>query len=133
MRKLTTIYLSIGLALQMSGPAHADPTMECGVSNGSQVEIGNCINAVQGDVDKTVELTLGFAMDAAKELDEVTGRDNSVKALSASQQAWSTYRDAQCDYVGSTFGGGSGTGIAITSCRVDLGRQRVSELMGHLN
>jgi len=41
MRVLTAIYLSVGAALQMSGPAHADPTMECGISNGSQVEIVN--------------------------------------------------------------------------------------------
>jgi len=129
MKKLASICL--GLGLLVTSQAHADPSMEC--SGGSQVEIGDCVRATEETVNKTVELALGFAMDSAKELDTVTGREVAAKALTASQQAWSGYRDAHCEYVGSTFGGGSGTGIAIMSCRVELGRQRVSSLMNGLN
>ncbi len=68
-------------------------------------------------------------MDAAKALDAETGRPGTVAALEAGQKAWAAYRDDHCAYVGATFGGGSGTGIAIRSCRIDLGRARTDQLM----
>lgn len=107
----------------------ADPSLECSVDLGSQVEIADCVAETETAVDRTVELTYGFAMDAANELDVVTDRDVAVPALETGQTAWLAYQDAHCEYVGSTFGGGSGTGIAIRSCRVELGRARVIELM----
>ncbi len=109
--------------------ALADPTFECGVDATSQVEIAECVNEMLATVDQTLDSALSFAMTSAQELDDVIGRRAAVPALSASQSAWSTYRDSHCDYVGATFGGGSGTGIGIASCRVDLGRARVEELL----
>lgn len=132
MKITSLIRLGIAFIVLPIGALHADPAMECGISNGSQVEIGNCVGAVEKTVDQAVELALGFAMDVAKELDTATGRDVAAKALTSGQQAWGAYRDAHCEYVGSTFGGGSGTGIAISSCRVEMGRQRVSGLMSGL-
>lgn len=105
----------------------ASPDMEC--SGSSQVEIADCLAKVEETVDGVVATTLGFATASAKELDEVTGRDVAVKALEAGQAAWSAYRDAHCDFVGATYGGGSGTGIAIRSCRIELGRARARDLM----
>ncbi len=105
----------------------ASPDMEC--SGSSQVEIAACLAEVEETVDGVVATTLGFATAAAKELDEVTGRDVAVKALEAGQAAWSAYRDAHCEFVGATYGGGSGTGIAIRSCRIELGRARARDLM----
>lgn len=109
--------------------AAADPSLECSIGLGSQIEIADCVAKTETAVDDVIEITLGFAMDAARELDEVTDREVALPALEQSQSAWSTFRDAHCEYVGSTFGGGSGTGIAIRSCRVELGRDRVTELM----
>jgi len=80
-------------------------------------------------VDSAVQLALGFARKAAEELDGATGRVVAVPALESGQAAWSIYRDQHCEFVGATFGGGGGTGIAIRSCRVELGRARVDELM----
>lgn len=108
----------------------ADPATECGGS--SQVEIGACVAETLQRVDATVEIYLGFAMGSAQELDDITGRDVAVPALDAAQAAWSAYRDAHCDYVGATFGGGSGTGIAIDGCKVELGRDRAEELMRYV-
>lgn len=115
--------------LLSAAPASADPTMECSTNGGSQVEIGRCVAEVEDTVDLALEVALEFAMDAAKELDDVTGREVAVPALDAGQAAWSEYRDKHCEYVGSTFGGGSGTGIAIRGCRIELGRVRTDELM----
>lgn len=109
--------------------AHADPATECGYQAGSQVEISNCLVKVTTNVDAAVNQALGFATDIAKELDDVTNRDTAVSALTLSQNAWTAYRNTHCDFVGASFGGGSGTGIAIQSCRIELGRMRVTELM----
>ncbi|ANT62996.1 hypothetical protein AYJ57_21200 (plasmid) [Salipiger sp. CCB-MM3] len=119
--------LSLGLPIV----AVADPATECGGS--SQIEIGECVTDTLKRVDAALEVYLKSAMNSAQELDDVTGRTVAVPALEASQAAWSEYRDAQCEYVGATFGGGSGTGIGINSCRIELGRERAIELMRYIS
>jgi len=128
MRSFAATLVSVSCA---AGIVFADPATECGGSN--QVEIGACVTDTLVRVDATVDLYLGFAMSSAKELDEATGRTVAVPALEAAQVAWSTYRDAHCDYVGATFGGGSGTGIGINSCKIELGRERAESLMRYVN
>jgi len=105
----------------------ADPATECGGS--SQVQIGACVADTLQRVDTTVDTYLGFAMRSAKELDDVTGRTVALPALEKAQTAWLAYRAIHCDYVGATFGGGSGTGIGINSCKIELGRSRAELLM----
>ncbi|WP_244614835.1 lysozyme inhibitor LprI family protein [Pukyongiella litopenaei] len=107
--------------------AMASPDMECGGS--SQIEIADCLAKVEETVDGVVASALGFATASARELDQTTGRDVAVRALEAGQAAWSAYRDAHCEFIGATYGGGSGTGIAIRSCRIELGRARARALM----
>ena len=127
--QITTLTLSaLGLMLTIS-QAQADPATECGYQAGSQVEISNCLVKVATNVDAAIKQALGFANDNAKELDEITQRDVAVPALSLDQSSWAIYRNNHCDFVGSMYGGGSGTGIAIQSCRIELGRMRVGELM----
>lgn len=120
----------LAAALGFGSMALADPTLECGLDLSSQVEIADCMAATEARVDRTVAEALGFAMAAAQELDETTGRPMAAPALEAGQAAWSGYRDAHCGFVGQTFGGGSGTGVAVRSCRIELGRERVGVLMG---
>jgi len=105
----------------------ADPATECGGS--SQVQIGACVADTLQRVDTAVDTYLGFAMRSAKELDDVTGRTVALPALEKAQAAWLAYRNTHCDYVGATFGGGSGTGIGINSCKIELGRSRAEMLM----
>jgi uncharacterized protein YecT (DUF1311 family) len=109
--------------------APADASLECSTDAGSQIEIGNCVAKMEKAVDDALVAALGFAMAAAKELDQITERDVAVPALEQAQSGWETYRDTHCDFVGATYGGGSGTGIAIQSCRVELGRARIAELL----
>ncbi len=109
--------------------AVADPSLECSMGQGSQVEIGACVGKAASTVDQAMALALSYAKDAAADLDATTGRASSAPALEAAQGAWEAYRDAHCDFVGTTWGGGSGTGIAIQSCRVELGRARIDALL----
>jgi Uncharacterized protein conserved in bacteria len=110
----------------------ADPSTECSVDSGSQVEIAACLTEVEDKATRAMEMTLGFVRNSAQELDEITGREIALPALEASQTAWETYCDAQCESVGAGFGGGSGAGIAIRSCRVELTRARTRELESQL-
>ncbi len=112
--------------------ALADPTLEC-TDAGSQVEIGSCVSDMELRVNAAIESSYSFAIASAKELDEVTGRVVAQPALERAQSAWVAFRDAQCEAVGASYGGGSGTGMAITSCRIDLGRARVDELLRYAN
>jgi uncharacterized protein YecT (DUF1311 family) len=120
----------VGVVLAgMAATAQADPVMECGNRYGSQVEIGDCLADVERDVDAAMDIALGFAMSSAKDLDAITERKVVGPALEAGQAAWLAYRDRHCNYVGSTYGGGSGTGATIRSCRIELGRARSGHLM----
>ncbi|WP_170417379.1 lysozyme inhibitor LprI family protein [Ruegeria atlantica] len=120
------------IAVLFSSAALADPSLECSDA-GTQVEIGSCVGEMEKRVSMALDASYGFAMQSAVELDEVTGRVVAQPALEAAQEAWRRYRDAQCEAVGASFGGGSGTGIAIASCRVDMGRARVDELLRMAN
>ncbi|GAA6161787.1 hypothetical protein NBRC116589_39610 [Ruegeria sp. HU-ET01832] len=120
------------LILFLSSAASADPALEC-LDAGSQVEIGACVGAMEDRVNQAIDASYDIAMQSAKELDDVTGRVVAVPALDSAQTAWLAYRDAQCEAVGASFGGGSGTGIGITACRVELGRARVDELLRYAN
>ena len=99
--------------------AGADPSLECSVSAGSQVEISECVARAETAVDEALAIALVR--------DELSC--GPLPALESGQAAWAAYRDAHCDFVGATYGGGSGTGIAVRSCRVELGRARIAALM----
>ena len=111
----------------------ADPALECGVGLQSQVMIEKCVDETTFSVDQTIDIALGLAFDAAKELDSETGRDIAVPSLMAGQAAWNAYREAHCDYVGSFRGGVTDTKITLGACRIELGRERVAELMKSLD
>ncbi len=112
-------------------PAHmvlADPSLECSVTAGSQVEIADCLVKVEKASEEALGIVLKMARDNATELDMVTERNVALPALDAAQSAWETYRNTTCDYEGALFGGGSGTGIAIQSCLIELTRARTRQL-----
>jgi uncharacterized protein YecT (DUF1311 family) len=129
-RRVRAPALFLALLAGLAAPARADPTLEC--PGGSQVEIGDCLARTEAQVDQALATALGFARQTAEELDQATQRSVAVPALEGSQAAWMAWRDAQCDYVGATFGGGSGTGQAIRACRIELGRARMDQLMRRL-
>jgi uncharacterized protein YecT (DUF1311 family) len=52
----------------------------------------------------------------------------TLTLLRRSEAAWISYRDAECDAVGSTWGLGSGRAVAETDCRTELTRQRTHDI-----
>lgn len=128
MRRLTLPTVTVvAVTLMPLLPAGADPVFECYGSN--QIEISNCLAETETRANAAVQSAYEFARSAAEELDSITERTVAVPALEASQAAWEAYRDSQCEYVGTTFGGGSGTGIAILGCRITAARDRADTLI----
>ena len=120
------------LALMIPSAALADPSTECAVDHGTQIEIADCLAATEATTLTAMETMLGFARSSAQDLDHTTGRGVALPALEAAQVAWAAYREAQCASVGAGYGGGSGTGIAIRACRIELTRARTKELASQL-
>lgn len=123
-------WILCAVAASLPMMAQADPAGECS-DGSSQVQIGNCVSKIEKLADQSMIAIYDFALRAAKELDELTERPVSVPALKASQEAWENFRDQHCEFVGTTFGGGSGTGIAVSSCRIELTRAREVELRNY--
>ena len=113
-------------------PTAANPSLECSVSSESQIETGQCLQETAQAAEAALAVILDASREAAAELDGITERDVALPALDASQSAWEIYRDAQCTYAGSLFGGGSGTGIEIQSCQIQVTRNRINELQAKL-
>lgn len=107
----------------------ADPTLECGTGNRTQVEIRTCVTDMDQRVDIALDIAMTLAIEAATALDEVTGRAVASPALATAQEAWDAYRDAHCAHVGAMYAGGSGSDIAVSACRVNLGRARIDALL----
>ena len=129
MNSLLRISWAAALLMSVVTTARADPSTECSIDNSSQVETRRCLDQALINADAAMKISFDFAMKSATELDQMTGRKVAVSALKTGQSTWSQYRDKHCDYVGTTFGGGSGTGIAILSCRIEFARLRADQLM----
>jgi uncharacterized protein YecT (DUF1311 family) len=127
--RTTAVILTLGLVPHV---ALADPSLECSVGAGSQVETSRCLSEVAERADAALAIMLDAARKSAAELDSITERDVALPALEAAQTAWEAYRATHCDYAGALFGGGSGTGIAIRSCQIDLTRARAKALEASL-
>ncbi len=130
MYRYLTLFVTLHLA--QAAPVAADAALECGVQMSSQVEIASCVAAQLDVTNQALDEAMGFAQDAAAELDDVTGREDAVPALAAAQMAWLAYRNAECSYSGALFGGGSGAGIAEGACHIAMTRARIAEIMASL-
>ncbi len=119
--------LSLAVIAASGSRALADPVLEC--PGESQVEVRACLSETLSRADAALTTAVGFARESAASMDELMGGTVGVEALEVGQAAWEAYRDAHCDYIGSTYGGGSGTAPAITACRITHARERIAELM----
>ncbi|MFV1528862.1 MULTISPECIES: lysozyme inhibitor LprI family protein [unclassified Phaeobacter] len=120
----------VTLALALPLPVLADPAMECSGAV-SQVDLRSCLEADENRANMALSQAFDYARNTMAELDDTTGRPAAIPALEAGQASWETFRGDHCAFVGETFAGGSGTGIAVLSCRIGLTRDRVDALMDY--
>jgi uncharacterized protein YecT (DUF1311 family) len=62
-----------------------------------------------------------------KEIDS-SATAKALTSLLASQKAFETFKDAQCQWEGDSMMGGSGSGDVLNACKVDLIRWRTKKL-----
>ncbi|STQ91669.1 lysozyme inhibitor LprI family protein [Iodobacter fluviatilis] len=114
--------------LAFSAQAQTSPPAQVECDGANQILIKTCLAklAPQAEQDRKNAEAATRAM--MKNLDRATGRPEALPAFKQSTRAYEAYRQAHCAWVGKSFAGGSGAGIAELSCRIDSDRARSDEL-----
>lgn len=88
----------------------------------STAGMGGCLDAEWQYWDDRLNAAYGEAMAQAKSMDadKMDFAPSQAEALQAMQRLWIPYRDGQCDYVRSQWGGGTGGGPASLECLMTL-------------
>lgn len=112
------------------GPPVARPLrIDCEDSTTNQVEMRACLKEASNYVERTLEVASAAAAVEMRELDTVTAAHiGAEQAFAKSRETYRAYRDAACDAVGASYAGGSGTGIAILSCRRQADWERANRI-----
>lgn len=98
---------------------------------GSNVEIGTCLAAVERDVERELLIALAHAHRSIARRDFMAPVTLAryAAAFDRAQAAWLVWREIDCGEVTKfEWWGGSGAGIAITSCRIDATAARVRDM-----
>jgi uncharacterized protein YecT (DUF1311 family) len=119
---LACALFAINAQAQTSPPAQ----VECDAAN--QVLIKTCLAklAPQAEQDRLNAEAATRAM--MKNLDRATERAEALPAFKKDIQTYLAYRQAHCAWVGKSFAGGSGAGVAELSCQIDMDHTRAEEL-----
>ncbi len=109
-------------------PAGAGELEDCWQQAENNFDRAQCYVLAEAAADDALAAALLRARASAGTLDQTLGRASALPALEAAQSAWLAYREAECSYVGATFGGGSGTAAGVLGCLIELTRARSAEL-----
>jgi uncharacterized protein YecT (DUF1311 family) len=108
--------------------ARADPVTECQLTTANQGETGQCLQDTLGAAEAALALALQRAQIKADATDQATGRTGARPALDQAQQAWTSFRDLNCQVPAALAAGGSGADQFSTGCQIELTRARTDEL-----
>jgi uncharacterized protein YecT (DUF1311 family) len=104
----------------------------CMAKDPDNVGLKECTHTAYSEADKVLTKTyrsIQAALKATQPGDsEADDKKEEFKRLLASERAWISYRDAECDLRGVEMLGGSGEGLVIGSCLYSLTAQRVKDL-----
>jgi uncharacterized protein YecT (DUF1311 family) len=104
----------------------------CMAKDSDNVGLKECTHTAYSEADKVLTKTyrsIQAALKATQPGDsEADDKKEEFKRLLASERAWITYRDAECDLQGVEMLGGSGEGLVIGTCLYSLTAQRVKDL-----
>lgn len=121
-------------ALMAAAPVRAEPDIDCG-NAASTYEMNECAGRDYEKVDAELNRVYKAALAAIPEMAVDEPRFNAKSweaALRASQRAWIAYRDAECDeHVPMSWSGGTGTTVAVISCKTGLTEERTKALREH--
>lgn len=120
----------IGISAQMC--------MQDTIGGQSTVGMGGCLNAELNQWDGRLNAAYQQVManekaEDAEMADMGASVPNKAAALKDMQRAWIFYRDMRCSYIGSQWGGGTGTGPAIVDCHMNMTGRQALFLQSMLN
>ena len=123
----STVRLIALLLLSCAVPATAGALDEC-MAKGDSAAVMLCLQ--QEETATEISLRQAEAVVARKVHDlETVARDAEPRAAyDRAAIAFRQYRDAQCGFVKSMYGSGTGAAQAQVACRIDLTRRRIREL-----
>ena len=120
---------SVLAASALAPRALADPILECGLLAGENIEVGDCLRTQLYISHRAMIEAQELALGTARQLDERTGTEVAVLGLEASQQAWETYRDVECQTLGVFAGDATPAETAQLACEIRLTRARTDALL----
>lgn len=124
----------MAFALMAAAPVRAEPKIDCDNAM-STVEMNECAGRDYERADAELNRVYKEALAAIPEMAVDEPRFNAKSweaALRASQRAWIAYRDAECDeHVPMSWSGGTGTTVAVISCKTGLTEERTKALKEH--
>jgi uncharacterized protein YecT (DUF1311 family) len=104
----------------------------CMAKNSDNMGLKECTNKAHSEADKVLTNTYSSIQAALRTTQpgdsEADNKKEEFKRLLASERAWITYRDAECDLQGVEMLGGSGEGLVIGTCLYSLTQQRAKDL-----
>lgn len=119
-RSLVALALTLGASTAALAEEPSASYTACMDSANTTVAMGHCIKTetTQQDarLNKAYKGLMGKLDDAQK------------KRLRGVQRNWISYRDANCQFHGSAYAGGTLAGVAAGTCLMDMTRERAAEL-----
>lgn len=118
------------IALALAGPALAQEVPGCANAS-SNIEIGNCVEAAYQKADKELNAIWPKVLAYIDSQGDYMPADAMAKwkaTIVAAQKAWVAFKEGDCAAVEYEWWGGSGAGIAQTSCLYAHTAQRVDDL-----
>jgi uncharacterized protein YecT (DUF1311 family) len=112
--------LAAFLALGIATPGAGAATARTCAAAGTQLALNTCWAGVANTSDHQVSVAYAHLL---------AGSAGSQRALvTAAQNAWKSYHDAECEAASATYAGGSMQPMQISICRDRLNRARLADL-----
>ncbi|MEN9657729.1 MAG: hypothetical protein RL571_1194 [Pseudomonadota bacterium] len=125
MRIIFSLFFAI-TTLSVQAETSPPAQVECQASN--QIALKDCLAKLAPQAEQDRKNAESAARVMMKNLDRITGHPAALPAFNQASKAYQSYQHAQCAWVGKSFAGGSGAGVAERACRIDLDRARADEL-----
>ena len=129
-------FLTALAVLTMTAPAMGDPSADfaaidhalqaCLARNGSTPGVDNCNTKAHSAADRILNRLYGAQIARLNHPSKGDAAADAeiLKRLVASERAWITYRDKNCDFDSTSMLGGTGESNVYSRCLYDMTKQR---------
>ena len=135
-------FAAVLVFLTMAAPAMGDPSADfaaidnrlktCLARNGSTPGVDNCNAQAHSAADRILNQVYGAQIAQLNHPSKGDAADDAeiLRRLVASERAWLTYRDKNCDFDSTSMLGGTGETNVYSRCLYEMTKQRALYLAG---